>query len=121
MNRTLFLFAIVIFSGCTTTPNIPISGQTLAVGTLGKDVFEILPVYAGAVSGCKDPIQNIRVELLEFPMQIEYNEEGIITKGTFKELWYLNMCGKEEKIYIKYTPDMVGGTYINFSTTFGEF
>ena len=108
------LLAILMY-GCATTPEIPMSGQTVATGKLKSDVFNMLPTYASLNSGCRRPIQSIRTEIEKAPSEVVSNSSDQVIKGTVVEKWTLSMCGKEEVVFLTFTPDGKGGSYIRFS------
>ncbi len=100
-------------TGCATS--IPMSGETVAVGKLRRDVLGMLPAYAAVATGCREPITQIHTEIIEAPQALTADDRGHVTAGEFKERWLLTMCGGQEPIIVTFKPDGHGGSQISLS------
>jgi hypothetical protein len=115
MNRSgLALLGLALWlAGCTSMP--PMSGSTVAQGQLKSDVFRMLPSYAAATTGCREGITHIHTEIVQAPESARSNDRGHLTVGVIQERWLLTLCGKQQAVYITFTPDGRGGSYLSFS------
>ena len=105
-SRVLSACICVQLAGCAANPYVfpkeaPVYGTTIAQGPLRTDVFRMLPAYAGSPR-CREPIERVDVEPVEYPKEYTVNPAGNLSSGTFKERWLVTMCGKKEEVFVTF-------------------